>query len=244
VEFAKVAAALDGWGFMTPWQGRRVYDHLREAGAREVLEIGTAHGVSASYMAAALAANGGGRVTTVDRYHFQEPSPEHVVATAGIADLVAFVRVEHSSYCWWLKERVLERSDASGNCEPLYDFCYLDGSHELHMDGLAVVLIERLLKPGGWLLMDDLDWTWSATASAPPPDLSPAERDNPPMRAVWDAVVRQHPSFSEFRLEDEQWGWARKGTGTRRYEVETTTRATSVRAKRVRMAIRRTVGRR
>jgi predicted O-methyltransferase YrrM len=55
---------------MSPWQGRRIYDHLREVGARDVLEIGTAFGVSAGYMAAAVAANGGGRVTTVDRYQF------------------------------------------------------------------------------------------------------------------------------------------------------------------------------
>ena len=67
-----------------------------------------------------------------------------------------------STYTWFLKKQVEARSDAAGNCEPLYDFCYLDGSKDWTTDGLAVVLIEKLLRPGGWLLMDDLDWTFSS----------------------------------------------------------------------------------
>ena len=50
---------------MTREQGRRVYDHLRETGATRVLELGTAHAVSAAYMAAAIEERGG-TVTTVD----------------------------------------------------------------------------------------------------------------------------------------------------------------------------------
>ena len=146
---------------MTPWQGRQVYDHLRQTGARNVLELGTAHGVSAAYMAAAVAANGGGTVTTVDRYHFADPAPEEVLAAAGVSDQVRLVRIQESSYCWWLKGLIEQRRDEKGGCEPAFDFCYLDGAHDWHIDGLAVVLVERLLEPGGWLLMDDLDWTWA-----------------------------------------------------------------------------------
>ena len=87
---------------------------------------------------------------------------------------------EFSSYTWWLKEQVRARSDADGNCEPRFDFVYLDGAKNWTVDGLAVVLAEKLLRPGGWLLMDDLDWTYaqdpgreatdgSCTASCPSP---------------------------------------------------------------------------
>ena len=126
-----------------------------------MLELGTAHGVGAAYMAAALADNGGGSLTTVDfAGAAYDPAPEEVLARAGVADRVTVVR-EFSSYTWWLKEQVAARSDAHGNVEPRFDFVYLDGAKNWTIDGLAVVLVEKLLRPGGWLLLDDLDWTYS-----------------------------------------------------------------------------------
>ena len=39
-----------------------------------------------------------------------------------------------------------------------------------------------------------------------------------------ELIVKQHPAFSTFRIEDESWGWAQKAAGApRRYEVTTTT---------------------
>ena len=135
---------------------------------------------------------------------------------------------EFSSYTWWLKEQVQARSDRAGNVEPLYDFVYLDGAKNWTIDGLAVVLVEKLLRPGGWLLMDDLDWTYAqdpgrdATDGIVHRELSEAERTEPHLRAVFDLIVAQHPSFTEVRVQDEWWGWARKAPGEpRRYSVET-----------------------
>ena len=89
---------------------------------------------------------------------------------------------EFSSYTWWLKEQVAARCDAHGNVEPRFDFVYLDGAKNWTIDGLAVVLVEKLLRPGGWLLMDDLDWTYAddpareATDGVANRDLSEPER--------------------------------------------------------------------
>jgi predicted O-methyltransferase YrrM len=221
--FDEVARAVAGIPFMSPEQGRLVYDHVRETGVQDVLELGTAHAVGAAYMAAA-----GAQVTTVDHagaaYH---PSPEEVVARAGVAERVAIVR-EYSSYTWWLKELVEARSDAHGNVEPCFDFVYLDGAKNWTIDGLAVVLIEKLLRPGRWLLMDDLEWTYDqdpgrdATDGIHHRELSERERTEPHLRAVFDLIVAQHPSFTELRRQDEWWGWARKAPGEpRRYRVET-----------------------
>src|SRR5215211_5327344 len=135
---------------MSPEQGRIVYDHVRATRPAELLELGTAHGVGAAYLATALADNGHGRLTTVDfAGAAYDPPPEAVLSRAG----VAVVR-EFSSYTWWLKEQVQARSDRAGNVEPLYDFVYLVGAKNWTIDGLAVVLVEKLLRPGGWLLMD------------------------------------------------------------------------------------------
>jgi predicted O-methyltransferase YrrM len=228
MEFEAVAEAVRGIPFMTPEQGRIVYDHVRESRPAEALELGTAHGVSAAYMAAAMAANGAGHVTTVDHgVAAYEPSPETVLARAGLSDRVTLVRA-HSTYTWWLKEQVQERSDPEGNCEPRFDFTYLDGAKNFTIDGLAVVMIEKLLRPGAWLLMDDLDYTWAnhhpwvhidASTQA---KFSEAERTEPHLRAVFELIVKQHPSFTELRIQDEWWAWARKAPGEpRRLSLQT-----------------------
>ena len=223
-----MAAAVAGVPFMSVAQGRLVHDHVRRTGAVEVLELGTAHGVGAAYLAAGLADNGVGRLTTVDfAGAAYAPGPEEVLERAGVRERVEIVR-EYSSYVWWLKAQVAARSDADGNCAPVYDFVYLDGAKHFTIDGLAVVLVEKLMRPGGWLLMDDLDWRYAddperdATDGIVHRSLSAAELREPHLRAVFDLIVAQHPSFTELRVQDEYWGWARKAPGEpRRYTLET-----------------------
>jgi predicted O-methyltransferase YrrM len=226
---------------MSPEQGRIVYEHVAANRPAETLELGTAHGVGAAYMAAA-----GTRVTTVDFAGASyDPSPEEVVRRAGVTDRVDIVR-EYSSYTWWLKEQVAARSDGQGNCEPRFDFVYLDGAKNWTIDGLAVVLVEKLLKPGGWLLMDDLGWTYAqdphreATDGIVHRELSAPERSEPHLRAVFDLIVAQHPSFTELRVQDEWWGWARKAPGEpRRMSVETSRPLGALIANAARKAARR-----
>jgi predicted O-methyltransferase YrrM len=223
VRFDDVARAVAGVPFMAPHQGHIVFDHVTRSGARDVLELGTAHGVGTAYLAAAAR-----HVTTVDfAGAAYEPSPEDVLARAGLREKVTIVR-EFSSYTWWLKEEVQRRSDAHGNVEPAYDLVYLDGAKHFTIDGLAVVLAEKLLRPGGWLLMDDLGWTYADDPTRDSTDgivireLSERERTEPHLRAVFDLIVRQHPSFTETRVQDDWWGWARKAPGEpRRHSVET-----------------------
>jgi predicted O-methyltransferase YrrM len=230
MDFDDVAERIRGIPFMTPALGRRVYDHIRATRPEHALEIGTAHGVSAAYIAAALDANGFGHLTTVDHQGAMfDPRPGEVLANAELADHVTIVR-EHSSYNWFLKERIEESSDAAGNCTPRYDFCYLDGSHNWNLDGLAAVLIEKLLRPRGWLLMDDLTWTYEVdnpslapTGECPPlARASESERNQPHVLAVFELIVKQHPSFTRFIREDEWYGWAQKDPAApRRYELAT-----------------------
>ena len=77
-----LASAVAGVPFMSPEQGRTVYDHVRGSGARDVLELGTAHGVGAAYMAQALEDAGTGHLTTVDHAGAAfDPAPEAVLVT-------------------------------------------------------------------------------------------------------------------------------------------------------------------
>jgi predicted O-methyltransferase YrrM len=236
-DFDATARAIAGIPFMSPAQGRLVYDHIRSTNARDVLELGTAHGVGAAYMAAA-----GANVTTVDFQgaHY-DPSPESTLAKAGVT---ATIVREYSSYTWWLKTQV-EAHD-----EPRYDFVYLDGAKNWTIDGLAVILVEKLLRPGGWLLMDDLEWTYAqdphreATDGIVHRELSEPERTQPHLRAVFDLIVAQHPSFTELRREDEWWGWARKNPGAPRTYTVTTSQSLAVLATNVARRLARKARRR
>jgi len=215
MEFEAIAELVRGFPNMTPEQGRRIYDHVRKARPSEILELGTSYGVSAAYMAAALEANGEGQITTVD--HVRSNSPEDLLERIGPTVLrrIRLVRIEDSSYNWWLKEQIRARSDAAGNCESLYDFCYLDGAHNWTVDGFAVVLIEKLLRPGACLLLDDLNWVYRSDPHGLRErgvffPLSTSEHVEPHIRGVFELIVKPHPAFSDFRIEDEGWAWARK----------------------------------
>lgn len=245
MDYETVATKVDGIPHMTRQQGRVVYDHICATRPVSVLEIGTANGVGTAYMAAALDQIGEGRVTTVDRSAAPyDPGPEKVLGDVGLADRVDLVRVPDSSYNWWLKTQILDRSDSVGNTEPVYEFVFLDGAHEWNIDGLAVVLVEKLLKPGGWLLLDDLDWTYAnspsfiASPSELPKNLSEAELSEPHIRAAFEVLLKPNPAFSEFR-EDNDWAWAKKDPGAPRrltLVMHTTTRSLSI-AQRVRATL-------
>ena len=237
IDFDTVAAAVAGVPFMSPDQGKVVYEHVLATQATAVLELGTAHGVGAAYLAAA-----GARVTTVDFAGASfDPPPERVLADAGVADRVEVVR-RYTTYNWWLKGE-LEREQA-----PRFDLVYLDGAKNWTIDGLAVVLAERLLRPGGWLLMDDLHWTYGDDPGREVTDgvtvraLSDEERREPHLRAVFDLIVAPHPAFTELRIQDDWWGWARKRVDAderKTLKIETTRSAGALVATGLRRARRR-----
>jgi predicted O-methyltransferase YrrM len=238
--FDEIADAVAGVPFMSPDQGHIVYEHVRRTAPARVLELGTAHGVGSAYLAAALPP--GGQVITVDHAGAAyDPSPERVLSQAGVRDRVEIVR-QYSSYTWWLKERLAE------GCEG-FDFVYLDGAKNWTIDGLAVLLIERLLRPGGWLLMDDLHWTYDEVRDREVSDgvtirgLSDEERAEPHLRAVFDLLVVDNPAFTEQRITDDWWGWARKrleGEPVRRgsVQIETTKSAGALVANGLRRGVR------
>ena len=112
MEFEIVAAMVGDvpQPHISPGQGRAIYDHVRATRPERVLELGTAHGVSAAYITAALESNAGGHVITVDssRFRREAPAPEEVLAAAGLSGRVSFER-SFSTYTWFLKEQVQQR---------------------------------------------------------------------------------------------------------------------------------------
>jgi predicted O-methyltransferase YrrM len=198
-------------------RGRVLYEHIRETRPENLLELGTARGGSAVFIAAALEANGAGHVTSVDstRWQWLDPTPAELLEKAGLSSWVTLDK-RFSTYTWFLKAEIEKHLDAVGSAQPEYDFIFLDGSKNWSTDGLAVVLAERLLRPGGWLLLDDLGWNYEKHCEAPRhyeieiAKLSDEERIQPHLRAVFDLLIRTNPAFDQFVIQDNWWGWAHK----------------------------------
>lgn len=198
-------------------RGRVLYDNLRKQRPENVLELGTARGGSAIFMAAALEANGRGHLTSVDssRWQWRNPTPREVLDNSGLGHLVTLDK-NYSTYAWFLKGELEKSLDDNGLVRPKYDFIFLDGAKNWSTDGVTVLVAEQLLRPGGWLLLDDLGWTYDKYVSTPMhyeieiAKLSESERAEPHLRAVFDLLLRTNPAFDEFLIQDDWWGWAHK----------------------------------
>jgi predicted O-methyltransferase YrrM len=224
--FERLVADIAGAPMMSTAQGRRIWDHFREAKPEAALDLGTYMGASAAYMAGAMRENGQGRVVTIDTAQIPEwndvagKACDELWSRCGVADRIEHIRVPDSYYSWWLLEQVRAQTDSTGTCHPLYDFVYLDGVKLLTVDGVCTALIAQLLKPGGWLLLDDLRWTYEGEdefaptvelGSGPRFVLSDAERRTAQIREVFDHLVRRNPAYTNFRVEfDGWWGFAQR----------------------------------
>jgi predicted O-methyltransferase YrrM len=98
---------------------------------------------------------------------------------------------------------------------PRFDLAYIDGGHTWDVTGYAFVLCDLLLRPGGWIIFDDMEWTIDRspainTSEAKMARYSADERAAKGVRMVWDLVM---PSRGYTDLEDNKalkWGVARK----------------------------------
>jgi hypothetical protein len=86
------------------------------------------------------------------------------LADVGFINAAAFgcSTKERDSYNWPLM-RLL-----AGNTSPIYDYVYLDGAHTWDVDGLAFFLLDRLLKPGGYMDFDDYGWSMALSPTQNP----------------------------------------------------------------------------
>jgi predicted O-methyltransferase YrrM len=193
-------------GGTSPARGEKLHNFIREKGFKNCLELGFAHGVGSVYIASALEANGVGHLTSVDIPTALERDPlaSDLLNQAGLAQRVSLV-IEQTSYTWFLHRMLRERLIDS-SIDPLFDFVFIDGAHTWDVDGFAFLLVDKLLKPGGWILFDDLHWKLDAERWPEVPD---DQRSLEQVREVWELLVLTHPRYDEMQT-DGSWGWAHK----------------------------------
>ncbi len=218
VQFKAIHELVGGVPFIGGRNAKFLYELIVEHRLGEVLELGVAHGTATCYIAAALDELGGGKVTAVDlieaagRY---EPSPEQQLESTGLARYAEIVRMQ-SGYTWFLHD-VIRRQTHNGRCEPVYDLAIIDGPKNWTIDGAAFFMVDKLLKPGGWLILDDLRWTYAeadtrreATDGITHRSLSEQERTVPHVQEIFELLVQQHPDYTDFGVHNEDWAVARK----------------------------------
>src|SRR3989344_2249807 len=119
-------------------------------------EIGCNYGNTAFLVAQALPI--GGEMFLFDYPEYIDKAKEKLRKIAKEKKLkVKFYsnsRKSKDSYCWNLLELIKKRNK-------IFDYVYLDGSHDFTIDALAFFLIDRLLKTGGYIDFDDYNWTFS-----------------------------------------------------------------------------------
>lgn len=184
--------------------GAEIFDWVREHRPQNCLELGFAWGVGAAYIAAALEANGEGHLTSVDLKYEERRAvvAQEMLERGGLAHRSDVV-LEDTSYNWFLHRKLKEQTDKD-QVTPLYDFVFLDGAHTWPDDALALMVVERLMKPGGWIHLDDLAWLPTART-----DYTEEQRSFSHVLDIWDLLVVPHPGFDELRT-DGYAAWARK----------------------------------
>ena len=199
---------LNGVFGMSIYQARFLEDFIKSKKLSNLLELGFAHGVSSCYMATILKDNGGGHLTTIDLNLAKNRKPriEDLLHKLGLEEYVS-VYYEYESYNWRLMN-FIEIFD-----EPVFDFCYIDGAHDWNVDGFAFLLVDKLLKPGGWIIFDDINWSFGASPSV---KNTPRVKNMPEdvknishVGKVFDLLVKKHPDYCNFEIKNG-WGIAQK----------------------------------
>lgn len=108
-----------------------------------------------------------------------------------------------ASYAWEIAT-MLRRLDRRRKSTEIFDFVYLDGAHAFHHDAAACSLLMRMIRPGGYLVVDDMNWTFNSSPTLNPtkrPDIGAQFTDEqlstPHVALVVDVLVRHDPRFVE-----------------------------------------------
>jgi hypothetical protein len=141
----KVKQVVEDLPYMSLKKAQVMEDFIHKHSISNILELGFFHGVSTCYMAAALEEVDQGSIVSIDLHSAQkrQPNIEELLEKCGYLETVEFY-YEPVSYNW----RLMKLIEAQ---ERTFDLCYLDGGHDWYNTGLAFFLVDKLLRPGGWI---------------------------------------------------------------------------------------------
>jgi predicted O-methyltransferase YrrM len=130
-----------------PEEGQVLYDLARRPDVATTIEVGMAYGVSTLFICQALRDKGGGHHTAIDpEQHSTWDSIGLLnLERAGLRDLVTL----HATPDYVALPQLLQRQER-------YDLAFVDGMHAFDYVLLDFFYLDRMLRPGGYLVFDDL----------------------------------------------------------------------------------------
>jgi predicted O-methyltransferase YrrM len=194
--------------YMTLEQAQMMNDHITQYQLRSVIELGFYHGASTCYIANAISQFEESSIVAIDKERALtlEPNVEGLLEKLDLGEKLQ-VYYEPNSYLWRLMKMLEE------NPNPRFDLCYLDGAHNWFVDGFAFFLIDKLLKPGGWIIMDDLEFRYDRSQGLQGTEtlknMPAEERECQQLRKVYELLIKTQPGYGNFR-EENNWAFAQK----------------------------------
>jgi predicted O-methyltransferase YrrM len=193
--------------FMHLKHGCMFYDFITSNHLSVGLELGFLHGVSTAYLAGAIQELGCGDLTTIDVMLARDrvPNIHQVLDMTGLTGLVR-IFYEPRSFNWRLM-RLLEDDRYES-----FDFCYINTSRTWYDTGLAFCLVERLLRPGGWVVFNDLHYNFRESSRRDESwvkKLPEEEQTISQIERVFELLAEQNPYFGSYRRLD-RFGFAQK----------------------------------
>tara|TARA_B100001057_G_scaffold115675_1_gene114194 strand:+ start:595 stop:1179 length:585 start_codon:yes stop_codon:yes gene_type:complete len=145
--------------------------------------------------------NTGSEIHLFDLNHKVKNVSDEVKSKYGDKFIVREFGVIKGDYNWDLMKIINEKESLK------YDYVYLDGAHTLTIDGLAFVLIDKLLNVGGFIEFDDYNWTIgkSPTCSPYPPvnnkkwlkNYTKEQIDTSHVKLIVDNLVKTNKRYKE-----------------------------------------------
>jgi len=103
------------------------------------------------------------------------------------------------SYCWSLVDLI---SKNPGN--EIFDYVYIDGAHDLTIDGFSFYLVDILLRKGGYIEFDDYRWTILKSPSVNPKmkpqnaeEYTEKQLATPHIELIINNLVKPHVNYEE-----------------------------------------------
>jgi len=209
--FDRVDHAIRELQYMSREKAEFMREFISARDISSILEVGFFKGKSTTYFAAILEDLGRGHIMTLDKISALKHTPNinDVLGMVGLSHRVTTILAERSHT--WELSKLVRRED-----RPQFDFCYFDGGHTWDVTGFGFVLVDMLLKPGGWIIFDDLDWTIAKSVKSTPRKekmyrgYSDDERHTPGVRLVFETLVKDFGYTQMSEVRPFSWGVAQK----------------------------------
>jgi predicted O-methyltransferase YrrM len=185
---------------------RRLLDTKDEV---SVAEVGI--GIGATSREVAKMMNGKGELHLFD-YEETVAKVEGELRSEGLADGITIVpygnsRRTYDSYSWPLAKLAIEEINRGGS--GIFDLAYLDGGHVFHHDAPACVALKELIRPGGYLVLDDVHWSFAKSRSANPgrkPEIrdryTQEQIETSHVKMVDRLIMKNDPRFTQIFLSE------------------------------------------